>query len=165
VSTTAAATDPGQLTASARGPRPGAHALTTRFADFWLLGGASILVWLVMIVAQGFRASWAVDQHFRNLTITAASLSLLVNYPHFLISYKLAYGRGRAFVTMYWWQLIVVPIALAGLFAAAFFGTTSRSRICRSSRARPGRWPRGAPTRRSCQGPVSATCSSRLPST
>ena len=70
-------------------------ALTTRFLDFWLLGGASILVWLVMISVQGFRTSWAVDQHFKNLTYTAASLSLLVNYPHFLVSYKLAYRRGR----------------------------------------------------------------------
>ncbi len=117
---TTLAADPSRLTASTHDPRPGAQALTTRFADFWLLGGASILVWLVMIVAQGFRASWAVDQHFKNLTITTASLSLLVNYPHFLIWYKLAYGRGRAFVTQHWWQLIVVPIALAGLFFAAF---------------------------------------------
>jgi hypothetical protein len=67
-------------------------ALTTRFLDFWLLGGASLLVWLVMISVEGFRASWAIDQHFRNLTITTASLSLIVNYPHFLVSYKLAYG-------------------------------------------------------------------------
>ena len=95
-------------------------ALTTRFADFWLLGGASILVWLVMVSVQGFRASWAIDQHFKNLTITTASLSLLVNYPHFLISYKLAYTRGRAFVFEHWWQLVAVPLLMVALFAAAF---------------------------------------------
>jgi len=95
-------------------------ALTTRFLDFWLLGGASIAVWLVMIVAQQFRASWAVDQHFKNLTYTAASLSLLVNYPHFLISYQLAYSRGRSFVLRHWWQLLVVPAALVAIFAVAF---------------------------------------------
>ena len=61
------------------------RALTTRFLDFWLLGGASIAIWVVMIGLQGFRASWAIDQHFKNLTYTAASLSLLINYPHFLI--------------------------------------------------------------------------------
>ena len=103
---------------------PAAHAapraLTTRFLDFWLLGGASLLVWLVMIAFQGFRASWAVDQHFKNLTVTTASLSLLINYPHFLISYKLAYTRGRSFVVTHWWQLIVVPVGLVGLFAAAY---------------------------------------------
>jgi hypothetical protein len=94
--------------------------LTTRFLDFWLLGGASILVWLVMISVDGFRASWAVDQHFKNLTYTAASLSLLVNYPHFLISYKLAYGRGRTFVTTHWWQLVMVPLLLVATFALAY---------------------------------------------
>ena len=95
-------------------------ALTTRFLDFWLLGGASILVWLVMIGVEGFRSSWAVDQHFKNLTYTAASLSLLVNYPHFLISYKLAYERGRPFVLAHWWQLIVVPAAMVAIFAVAY---------------------------------------------
>ena len=78
------------------------RALTTRFLDFWLLGGASILVWMVMVAVQGFRTSWAVDQHFKNLTYTAASLSLLVNYPHFLVSYHLAYTRGRAASSHSW---------------------------------------------------------------
>src|ERR1043166_6984358 len=90
-------------------PRPSLQrprALTTRFLDFWLLGGASLLVWAVMIAVQGFRASWAIDQHFKNLTYTTASLSLLVNYPHFLISYKLAYSRGRPFIRSHWWQMI-----------------------------------------------------------
>ena len=96
------------------------NALTTRFLDFWLLGGASLLVWLVMISVDGFRAAWAVDQHFKNLTVTTASLSLLINYPHFLISYKLAYTRGRSFVATHWWQLIVVPLGLVALFAAAY---------------------------------------------
>jgi hypothetical protein len=96
------------------------RALTTRYGDFWLLGGASLLVWLVMASLQGFRAAWAVDQHFKNLTITTASLSLLVNYPHFLISYKLAYTRGPSFITKYWYQLLVVPIVLMVTFAWAF---------------------------------------------
>jgi hypothetical protein len=98
-----------------------ARALTTRFLDFWLLGGASLLIWLAMFAAQGFRSSWAVDQHFKNLTFTAASLSLLVNYPHFLISYKLAYSRGRSFVLTHWWQLLAVPALLISGFALAFF--------------------------------------------
>ena len=104
------------IPASVAAPR----ALTTRFLDFWLLGGASILVWLVMVSLQGFRASWAVDQHFKNLTYTAASLSLLINYPHFLVSYKLAYSRGRGFVLSNWYQLIAVPLALLATFAVAY---------------------------------------------
>jgi hypothetical protein len=73
-----------------------------------------------MYAVQGFRSAWAIDQHFKNLTITTATLSLLVNYPHFLISYKLAYTRGRTFVTTHWWQLIAVPILLVATFAYAF---------------------------------------------
>ena len=96
------------------------QALTTRFLDFWLLGGLSLLVWVIMFATQGFRAAWAIDQHFKNLTITTASLSLIVNYPHFLISYKLAYSRGRSFVTAHAWQLIVVPLLLVATFAYAF---------------------------------------------
>ncbi|PYR78959.1 MAG: hypothetical protein DMF87_12630 [Acidobacteria bacterium] len=74
----------------------------------------------MMFGTQGFRAAWAIDQHFKNLTVTTASLSLLINYPHFLISYKLAYSRGRAFVTAHWWQLLVVPAALIATFAFAY---------------------------------------------
>ena len=118
--TTLAPTASSPLVAAAPTAHQAPKALTTRFLDFWLLGGASLLVWLVMIVFQGFRASWAVDQHFKNLTVTTASLSLLINYPHFLISYKLAYTRGRTFVTTHWWQLIVVPLGLVSLFAAAY---------------------------------------------
>ena len=78
---------------SNRSKRP--RALTTRFADFWLLGGASLLVWLVMFAVQGFRSAWAIDQHFKNLTVTTASLSLLVNYPHFLFVQVRVHPRPR----------------------------------------------------------------------
>ncbi len=109
-----------QIPGAGRDLRPAGQALTTRFADFWLLGGASLLVWLVMIGVQGFRSAWAIDQHFKNLTYTTASLSLLVNYPHFLISYKLAYTRGRSFITTHLWQLVVVPILMIATFGWAF---------------------------------------------
>ena len=135
-------------------PRPGAtadaapqRALTTRFLDFWLIGGASIVVWLVMISVQGFRGSWAVDQHFQNLTLTAASLSLLVNYPHFLLSYKLAYTRGRSFIFEHWWQLIAVPLLLVGLFVAAyrFYEVPVDSlAVVRSASTTIGSWGRNA---------------------
>ena len=96
------------------------RALTTRFLDFWLLGGASVLVWAVMYAAQPFRTSWAVDQHFKNLTVTTATLSLVVNYPHFLASYKLAYTRGTAFVATHVWLLVLVPLLLLARFALAY---------------------------------------------
>ena len=120
--TTVAVADPPVRTLDVAAPAPVAapRALTTRFLDFWLLGGASLLVWLVMMSLQGFRASWAIDQHFKNLTYTAASLSLLINYPHFLVSYKLAYRRGRPFVLSHWYQLNAVPLALLAIFVVAF---------------------------------------------
>jgi hypothetical protein len=106
-------------------PASGRRALTTRFVDFWLLGGASLLVWAVMWVLQDLRSAWAVDSHFKNLTVTTISLSLLVNNPHFLISYKLAYSRGAAFILAQWWQLLAVPALLLALFVAAFVGFTA----------------------------------------
>ena len=103
------------------------RALTTRFLDFWLLGGASLLVWVVMWMLEDYRSAWAVDSHFKNLAVTTVSLSLLVNNPHFLISYKLAYSRGAGFVRTHWWQLLAVPALLLGLFAVAFVGFTART--------------------------------------
>jgi hypothetical protein len=96
------------------------HALISRTADFWLLGGASIAVWLAMIGADRFRDRPVVDERLGQLALAALSLSLVVNYPHFLFSYKLAYSRGRDFVIAHRWQLLVVPAALAVLLAAAY---------------------------------------------
>jgi hypothetical protein len=120
IASVATAETPRQARDAVSPAREAPRALTTRFLDFWLLGGASLAVWLIMIGVQGFRTSWAIDQHFKNLTYTAASLSLLINYPHFLISYKLAYRRGRPFVVSHWWQLIAVPVLLLVVFALAF---------------------------------------------
>jgi hypothetical protein len=96
------------------------RALTTRFIDFWLLGGASILAWVVMFVLQHYRSAWAVDLHFKNLAITTVSLTLLINNPHFLVSYKLAYFRDRSFIATYWWQLVAVPLLLVAMFTYAY---------------------------------------------
>jgi hypothetical protein len=96
------------------------RALVSRSADFWLLGGASIAVWLAMLVADAFRTRPAVDERLGLLGAFALSLSLVANYPHFLFSYKLAYTRGRGFVSAHWWQLIAVPLALISLLGVAF---------------------------------------------
>jgi hypothetical protein len=113
-------TTPSLPTGAVADARTAPNALTTRYLDFWLLGGASIVVWLVMISLQGFRGHWAIGEHFSHLTATTLSLSLLVNYPHFLLSYKFAYTRGRAFVFGHWWQLILVPMGLAAIFGVAY---------------------------------------------
>jgi hypothetical protein len=96
------------------------RALTTRAADFWLLGGLSILVWLAMSLSAGHRGDYGVQHHFTNLAATSASLALLVNYPHFLASYKLAYGRGWTFIRRHSMQTIVVPALLLCVLAYAY---------------------------------------------
>jgi hypothetical protein len=74
---------------------------------------------------EDYRALWAIDSHFKNLAVTTISLSLLVNHPHFLISYKLAYSRGLGFVRVHWWQLAAVPALLIALFATAYAAFTA----------------------------------------
>ena len=96
------------------------RALVTRWADFWLLGGASIGVWLAMTIAEVFRASPVVDERLSRAAVMALSLSLVANYPHFLFSYKLAYSRGRTFILAHWWQLVAVPVGLATLLGLAY---------------------------------------------
>lgn len=95
------------------------RALTTRAADFWLLGGLSIAVWLVMSLSAGHRGDYGVNHHFTNLAATSASLAVLVNYPHFLASYKLAYGRGWTFIWRHSLQTLVAPaVLLSAIFYA-----------------------------------------------
>lgn len=104
------------------------RALTNRVADFWLLGGASILVWAIMSVSHLFREqSWAVSHHLQNSFALFNTLALLVNYPHFLASYKLAYGRGTGFVKKNWFQLLGVPLLLLSFmgYGLLFYTTPS----------------------------------------
>ncbi len=97
------------------------RALLSRHVDFWLLGGASIVLWVVLSALDPLRAqSWAVAHHFNNLAALSASLALLVNYPHFMASYALGYSRGWSFTWRHAIQLLLVPIALAGLLATAY---------------------------------------------
>jgi hypothetical protein len=99
-----------------------ARSLVGRNLDFWLIGGASLLVWAVMFAAEGLRGHvWAVDHHFKNMGPMFASLSLLVNYPHFMASYRLAYTQKSAFYRRYWFQLWLVPILLVSLMTFSFF--------------------------------------------
>jgi hypothetical protein len=100
--------------------------LAGRFPDFWLLGGASIVVWFVMALAQGFRdGSALVDLHFLQLGALFSLLSLVCNFPHFIMSYRFGYGRGGRFVLRHWFSLLLVPAALLALFAGAYLSFAS----------------------------------------
>lgn len=105
----------------AHGAQNKTRALTNRYLDFWLLGGASIVAWATMGIATHYKEHWAIGSHLKDLAIVANALSLFVNNPHFLVSYKMAYGREKSFIYQYWWQLIVVPFILTGSFAIAYF--------------------------------------------
>jgi hypothetical protein len=95
-------------------------ALTTRALDFWLLGGASLLLWLIMSILQHDRNHPAIQPHFANTPYITASLALLINYPHFIASYKLAYFRNTGFIRQHPSELIVVPISLLLLVIAGY---------------------------------------------
>jgi hypothetical protein len=97
-------------------------ALTTRYLDFWLLGGASIAVWAVMFCLQPVRKiSWAVDHHYADAFAISNSIALLVNYPHFMASYAFAYRKGWRFVRANWFQLLAVPLILVIVLSWSYF--------------------------------------------
>lgn len=98
------------------------QAIVSRQADFWLLGGASLFFFVFVIIGNLFiQRSIRVSGYMLSISRLFATLVLFVNYPHFIISYKFGYGRGRAFIISHWFSLIFVPLALMGGFAVAFF--------------------------------------------
>ena len=103
-------------------PQGATRALTTRYLDFWLLGGASIVVWAFMFALHPMRRySWAVDHHYANAFAISNTISLFVNYPHFMASYALAYRKGWPFVRAHWMQLLLVPALLLAVLGWAYF--------------------------------------------
>lgn len=94
--------------------------LVSRSLDFWLLGGASVLIYLVMCLAGRYRGYYGVSNQLGNLAMTMAMMSLVVNYPHFLASYRLAYTRGKDFVLKHWFQTLVVPCLLCNFLVYAY---------------------------------------------
>lgn len=89
--------------------------------DFWFLGGASILVWFAMFFGQMFRGDVvSIEQHFVQVIAAFGLLSLVCNYPHFIISYRFGYGRGWKFIAQHWLSLIVVPGLMIGFYVCAY---------------------------------------------
>jgi hypothetical protein len=96
--------------------------LTTRFYDFWFLGGASLAFGAAMLAASFLKGrSSAIDESFGQVLACFTLLSIICNHPHFMISYRFAYGRGWKFVRGHAFSLIIVPVALIGLFATSYF--------------------------------------------
>lgn len=102
--------------------------VTTRFLDFWLIGGASIVVLASMIMMNFFRESlYTVHYKFLMFGTFFALSSILCNHPHFIIGYKFGYTRGIKFLLRYWFSLIVVPLCLMALYVTAFYLFDRRS--------------------------------------
>ena len=94
---------------------------SARFLDFWLLGGASIVAWCICALAELLRADYSfVEVRMRQIAPTFLLLTLLVNYPHFMSSYRMAYSKGREFYVKNWFALFLVPALLLLLFFMAF---------------------------------------------
>lgn len=90
--------------------------------DFWLLGGFSLAIGAIFLFAGLMReSSFVVGGYMARLPATFGILSLICNYPHFLISYRFGYGRGAGFVRRFWFQLLAVPVLLVALFTVAFY--------------------------------------------
>lgn len=96
------------------------------FLDFWLLGGASVAIWILMEATGVARGSGSpLDQHFLQIGATFTLLTLICNHPHFIISYQFGYGRGFGFIRRHWGALVAVPLTLVALFGIAFISSES----------------------------------------
>lgn len=99
--------------------------LSYRFMDFWLMGGASLVMWALLTSTQYFRNDYSfVGMRFEQVGGAFSLLALICNHPHFMASYRLAYGRGRGFILTHWFTLIAVPATLIGFYALAFLKMT-----------------------------------------
>jgi hypothetical protein len=88
-------------------------ALVNRQADFWLLGGASLVFWAICHLFEFLSPrSGMAEMYLLQIPAIFAFSALLINAPHFMASYHLAYSRGTSFILEHWFQLIFVPIAL-----------------------------------------------------
>ena len=71
--------------------------------DFWIIGGASLVFWIFSQYFVYFSSlSPRTGYYLNNLPLFFTTLSLIVNYPHFMVSYQLDYGRGQKFIVKNW---------------------------------------------------------------
>lgn len=86
-----------------------------------MLGGLSIAVWAILVIFSMFRGdSELLESRFLQIPIVFAWLSFFCNFPHFMVSYKIAYSRKKSFILDHWFQLLFVPALLIGLYLCAY---------------------------------------------
>jgi hypothetical protein len=104
--------------AVAHTPAPDQATLISARADTWLVGGASLAVLAIIVAAERLQSAVpSITSHLGEVATFAALASLAVNYPHFMASYTVAYGRGRDYIATRWIALLVVPGVLAAVLA------------------------------------------------
>jgi hypothetical protein len=96
------------------------RSLLNPVTDFWLLGGASILVWFTLVMSGFVRETPAVGQRVMQLGMVFSFLALLCNHPHFMVSYRIAYGRGMRFILEKWFPLLFIPGTMIAAYWAAY---------------------------------------------
>ncbi len=96
---------------------PTRNALISPLADALMIGGASILTFLLYwLFVEKTGSVLAVSA-------TAAALAFGVNSPHFMASYQLMYGDYRHMITQkksFFWAAVISPIFLIATLAVAF---------------------------------------------
>ncbi len=86
------------------------YLLGSRTLDFFLLGGLSLFIWIPLYFFVG--SSFEFSNLGLSKPVLIVIIGYVINYPHFMASYKLAYGQGLSFVVKYRFQLIVVPVLM-----------------------------------------------------
>lgn len=95
--------------------------ILSRLSDFWFLGGASILLCLVVHLVSRFKYDISIlEIRFYQIIPLFSVLSIFCNHPHFMISYRFGYGRGWKFILKNWFALMFVPLALLGSYSIAY---------------------------------------------
>lgn len=96
-------------------------------ADFLLVGGASIAAAVLLGILQwsGLQNTHLVSTHLANLAPMFATIALLVNYPHAVWSYRLAYQQGADFIVEHKFALIGIPVLIVAALSLVFINWTT----------------------------------------
>ncbi len=116
--------------------------LISKDIDFWLIGGVSVLAWIVSQAAVFFgNSNPAFERQITSWPYAFSVLSLICNNPHFIFSYRLAYGSSPRKIVSHWFALIFVPLFVAGLLIAAFNANSATYRAPNWLLDAAAKWP------------------------
>jgi hypothetical protein len=88
------------------------------------LGGAALATWLIMSIGQALRGDYeTIELHFGQIAAIFGFMMIFCNYPHFMMTYRLGYGRGLKFILQHWFALIAAPALLVLMYAVGYFAS------------------------------------------